>query len=261
MSSPANGTSKSSKNGKLKHGKDSKSEANGKNSSTNGESLLAPITHYEQTKLDSINKEYEEKKKEHDERLENYRKKWADFKKNYKAELIVYEKIKTLKGEKLSGTISEEQTYVRIGEVAIFENIEDSLKNYRATTIDFLYQKKQEVLESITDARRKRQVEINKQKKKKKPDSESTSPTKGSGQLHQKDPWEPQGSGVVNQTLLEKELNRESQLIRAEILINYLSTNKTALEKAHDKYVEYLNGAVDPDESALYSYYVARVQK
>ena len=65
--------------------------------------------------------------------------------------------------------------------------------------------------------------------------SESTSP-KGSGQLHQKDPQESQGSGVANQALLEKELNIENQLKRTEILINHLSTNKAALERAHDRY-------------------------
>ena len=50
-----------------------------------------------------------------------------------------------------------------------------SLKQYKKNTVDFLLQKKQEVLESVTDARRKRQVEINKQKKRRK--AESGNPT------------------------------------------------------------------------------------
>ena len=61
--------------------------------------------------------------------------------------------------------------------------------------------------------------------------------------------------------MLQKELNRENQLKRADILIHVLSTNKTALETAHDKYEEYLNSAADAYESQLYSYHVARVQK
>ena len=72
-----------------------------------------------------------------------------------------------------------------------------------------MFQKKQEVLESVTDARRKRQVEINKQKKKRK--TELGNPTQQET-ASQQDPQEPQGSGVINQALLEKHLRRENQL-------------------------------------------------
>ena len=69
----------------------------------------------------------------------------------------------------MSGNISEEQTYVRLhDELEQFKGIEQALKVYKKGTVDFLLQKKQELIESITDARRKRQVEINKQKKKRK---------------------------------------------------------------------------------------------
>ena len=65
-----------------------------------------------------------------------------------------------------SGNISEEQTYVRLNdELATFKAIEQALKTYKQSRVDFLLQKKQEVLEyvtDVTDARRKRQVEINK---------------------------------------------------------------------------------------------------
>ena len=128
-----------------------------------------------------------------------------------------------------------------------------------------MLQKKQEVLESVTDARRKRQVEINKQKKKRK--VESSNPTSqetelaGADTAKQQDPQEPQGSGVINQALLEKELKRENQLKRAQLLIDHFVENKSALERAHDQYEEYLNKANDPHESELYSFHAARVQK
>ena len=88
-------------------------------------------------------------------------------------------------------------------ELAKFKAIEQPLKVYKQSTVDFLLQKKQEVLESVTDARRKRQVEIKKQKKKRKaessnPTSQETDPDK------QQDPQALQGSGVINQALLEK---------------------------------------------------------
>ena len=64
----------------------------------------------------------------------------------------------------MSGNISEEQTYVRLNDkLAKFRNIEQVLKNYKESTVDFLFQKKQEVLESVTDDRRKRQGGINRQ--------------------------------------------------------------------------------------------------
>ena len=71
--------------------------------------------------------------------------------------MIVYEKVKALKAEGLAGNISEEQTYVRINdELATFKAIDRALQEYKQTTVDFLFQKKQEVLESVTDARRKK---------------------------------------------------------------------------------------------------------
>ena len=112
----------------------------------------------------------------------------TEFKQQYKQELIVYEKVKALKNEGLSRNISEEQTYVRINdELEKFKAIEVSLKGYKESTVDFLLQKKQEVLEFVTDARRKRQVEINKQKKKKR--AELSNPTsQETGQAKQQDP-------------------------------------------------------------------------
>ena len=257
MSSPANGTSKGSK---TKSRKNSKDETNGKPGNGNGESLLAPINSYEQTKLDSANKEYEDAKQSYVDRVKNIKQKRAEFEKQYKQELVVYAKVKALKSEGLSGNISEEQTYVRLNaELEQFRGIEQALKDYKKNTVDFLLQKKQEVLESITDARRKRQVEINKQKRKRK--TELDNPTQETDPAGQQDPQEPHGSGVINQALLEKELKRESQLKRAQILIDCFGKNKTALETAHDQYEAYLNDANSPYESELYSFHVARVQK
>ena len=128
-----------------------------------------------------------------------------------------------------------------------------------------MLQKKQEILESVTDARRKRQVEINKQKKKKKAESGNPTPQEtelaGTTTAKQQNPQQRQGSGVINQALLEKELKRENQLKRAQIYIDHFVENKTAFERAHDQYEEYLNKANDPYESELYSFHVARVQK
>ena len=256
MLSPVNGTSKSSK-GKLR--KNSKDETNGKSGNGNGESLLAPINSHEQTKIDSANKAYEEAKQSYLDRLDSAKQKRAEFKQGYKQELIVYEKVKALKAKGLSGNISEEQTYVRISdELKTFKAIEQALQDYKKTAVDFLFQKKQEVLESVTDARRKRQVEINKQKRKRKTEAGNPSSV-DVGQ--QQEPQEPQGSGVINEALLEKELKRENQLKRAQILIDCFVKNKIALETAHDQYKEYLNEARNPYESELYSFHVARVQK
>ena len=258
MSIPTNGTSKSSKT-KLR--KNSKDETNGKTGNDNGESLLAPINSYEQTKIESASKAYKDAKQSYTKRVENIKQQKTEFKQEYKQELIVYEKVKALKAEGLSGNISEEQSYVRLkDELAKFKAIEQSLQVYKQTTVNFLLQKKQKVLESVTDARRKGQVEINKQKKKRKaessnPTSQETDPAK------QQDPQEPQGSGVINQALLEKELERENQFKRAQLLIDHFVKNKTALERAHDQYEEYLNNANGPYESELYSFHIARVQK
>ena len=56
--------------------------------------------------------------------------------------------------------------------------------------------------------------------------------------------------------MLEKELKRENQLKRTQILIDHFATNKAALETAHDQYEEYLNSVKDPYESQLYSFHV-----
>ena len=263
MSSPLNGSSKGSKT-KLR--KTSKDETNGRSGNGNGESLLAPINSYEQTKIESENKAFDDATQSYLDRVEQLKKIKTEFKQQYKQELIVYEKVRALKAEGLSGNISEEQTYVRINdELDKFKAIEVSLKEYKKNTVDFLLQKKQEVLESVTDARRKRQVEINKQKKKRK--AESGNPTSqetelvGTDTAKHQDPQQPQGSGVINQVLLEKELKRENQLKRAQVYIDHFVENKTALERAHDQYEEYLNKANDPYESELYSFHVARVQK
>ena len=113
-----------------------------------------------------------------------------------------------------------------------------------------MFNKKQQLLKSVTDTKRRRQVEVNEQKKKRKTELSNSNP-QGLNPAGQQDPQEPQGSRVINQTLLEKELNRESQFKRAQILINHLFTNMTALEAAHDQYEECLNGANDPYESQL----------
>ena len=248
MSSPANGTGKGSK---IKPRK---------NSNGNGEFLLAPINSYEQTKLESANKEYEDAKQSYVDRIKNIKQKRPDFEQQYKQELIVYEKGRALKAEGLLGNISEEQTYVRIhDELDKLKGIEQALKSYKKSTVEFLLQKKQEVLESVTDARRKRQVEINKQRRKRK--TELSNPTQETDPARHQDPQEPQGSGVINQALLEKELRRENQLKRAQILIDCFVKMKAALETAHDQYEAYLNDANSPYESELYSFDVVRVQK
>ena len=101
----------------------------------------------------------------------------------------------------MSGNISEEQTYVRLNdELEKFRGIEQALKTYKKSTVDFLLQKKEEVLESVTDARRKRQVEINKQKKKRK--TELSNPTQQTDPARQQNPQEYQGSDVITQALL-----------------------------------------------------------
>ena len=96
MSSPANETSKSSKR-KLR--KNSKDETNSRSGSSSGESVLVPINSYEQTKIDSANKAYEDAKQSYTERLENIKEKKTEFKQEYKQELIVHERVKALKAE------------------------------------------------------------------------------------------------------------------------------------------------------------------
>ena len=55
-----------------------------------------------------------------------------------------------------------------------------------------MFNKKQELLESVTDSRRKRQVEINKQKKKRKTELSNSNP-QGSDLAGQQDPQETSG--------------------------------------------------------------------
>ena len=71
MSSPLNGSSKSSKT-KLR--KSSKDETNDRSGNGNGESLLAPINSYEQTKIDSANKEFDEATQSYIDRVEHLNK-------------------------------------------------------------------------------------------------------------------------------------------------------------------------------------------
>ena len=143
MSSPLNGSSKSNKT-KLR--KSSKDETNGRSGNGNGESLLAPINSYEQTKIESANKAFDDATQSYIDGVEHLKKSMTEFKQQYKQELIVYEKVRALKTEGLSGNISEEQTYVRINdELDKFKAIEVSLKEYKKNTVDFLLQKKQEV--------------------------------------------------------------------------------------------------------------------
>ena len=68
MSSPINGSSKSSQT-KLR--KNSKDESNGRSGNGNGESLLAPINSYEQTKIEYASKAYEDAKQSYTDRVEN----------------------------------------------------------------------------------------------------------------------------------------------------------------------------------------------
>ena len=89
MSTPVNGTSESSKT-KLR--KNSKDETNGKTGNGNGESFLAPINSYEQTKLDSARKAFDDATQSYTDRVENFKKLKSEFKQQYKQELIVYEK-------------------------------------------------------------------------------------------------------------------------------------------------------------------------
>ena len=103
MSSPTNGTSKSSK---TKQRKSSKDETNGKSGNGNGDSLLAPINSYEQTKIDAASKAYDDATQSYIDRVEHLKKLKTEFKQQYKQELIVYEKVKALKAEGLLGNIS-----------------------------------------------------------------------------------------------------------------------------------------------------------
>ena len=71
MSSPLKGSSKSSK---IKLRKNSKDETNGMSGNGNGESLLAPINSYEQTKIESASKAFDDAKQSYTDRIENLKK-------------------------------------------------------------------------------------------------------------------------------------------------------------------------------------------
>ena len=58
---------------------------------------------------------------------------------------------------------------------------------------------------------------------------------------------------MINQALLEKELERENQFKKAQLLIDHFVKNKTALERAHDQYEEYLNNANNAKNLFSYS--------
>ena len=127
MSDPVNGSSKNGKRrrpSKNSHGsKDNKNN----NGNSNGESLLAPLLPYEQTKIDTITVEYEQTRTKYSERIDEFNQRKEIFKKDFKTAIEVYKKVTGLKGEGLSGIISEESTYVRIkGEFDQFEELEKS---------------------------------------------------------------------------------------------------------------------------------------
>ena len=115
MSSSVNGTSR---NGKSKQSKNGKNEANSKNVNTNGESFLAPITFYEQTKFGAASTEFKKANKSYQVKLDRLKIDQENVKTYYKTDLdlIVYEKVKGLKAEGLSENISEEQSYSSLHE-------------------------------------------------------------------------------------------------------------------------------------------------
>ena len=263
----------SSKNGKRrKSSKSNNGHNNGHNNgNSNGESALAPLLHYELTKIESITKELEEAQSIYQDRAERYKQKLLDFKQDYKTQIETYKKVVQLKKDGLSGNISEESTYVRIKEeFEKFHELEKALEKYKQDSVNALVERKQSLLQTITDARRKRQVELNKQEQRSKKDKAKNpsgnpevlnpqSPT-----LNTPDPDDsgatPGGSGI-NVEVLEKELGRENQVLRAHKLIDFYDSNKKVLESAHDQYEDRLNSASNAYEAQLYSYHVARVQK
>ena len=263
----------SSKNGKRrKSSKSNNGHNNGHNTgNSNGESALAPLLHYEQTKIESITKELEEAQNVYQVRAERYKQKLSDFKQDYKTQIETYKKVVQLKKDGLSGNISEESTYVRIKEeFEKFLEIEKALEKYKQDSVNVLVERKQNLLQSITDARRKRQVELIKQEQRSKKDKAKT-PSGNSEVLNPQSPTlrtldpdesgaTPGGSGI-NVDVLEKELSRENQVLRAHKLIDFYDSNKKVLESAHDQYEDRLNSASNAYEAQLYSYHVARVQK
>ena len=172
----------------------------------------------------------------------------------------------------MSGNISEESTYVRIKEeFEKFHALEKALEKYKQDSVNTLIERKQSLLQTITDARRKRQVELNKQEQRSKKDK-SKNPSGNPEVLNPQSPSsdnspDPNDSGAtpgssgINVEELEKELFRENQVNRAHRLIDYDDSNKKVLESAHDLYEERLNSASNAYEAQLYNYHVARIQK
>ena len=234
--------------------------------------LLAALLHYELTKIESITKELEEAQSQYNARVERLKEKKSDFKKEYKTQIEIYKKVVESKKEGLTGSISDESVYVKIKEeFDKFNEVEQALQKYKQETVNGLIEKKQHLLQLITDARRKRQVELNKQEHRKdkskslRTDLETQSPqpqVPGSPSNPEENPeTTPGGSGVINVEVLAKELAREDQINRAQLLLDYYEGNRRVLETAHDDFETRLNDASSTYEGQLYSYHVARVQK
>ena len=160
----------STKNGKRK--KSNSKNGNGNNNGhSNGESALAPLLHYELTKIENTTKEFEEAQAIFKDRVEKLKKKQSDFTQDNKPQIEIYRKVVELKKDGLSGTISEESTFIRIkDEFEKFKQLEQAIQKYKEETVNILYERKQSLLQTITDARRKRQVELNKQEHRSKKD-------------------------------------------------------------------------------------------
>ena len=274
-----------SKNGKRrKSSKNGNGHGNGSNNgNSNGESALAPLLHYEQTKIESISQELEEAQNNYQERVEKLKRKQIVFKQDYKTQIEIYKKVHELKKDGLSGTISDESVYATIKEeFEKFKEVDSALQKYKQETVSALLEKKQNLLQVITDARRKRQVELNKQEHRKDkskslrvdPEVSNPQPSSDPSGSDPEVPAQPSGNssgtsspGVVpggsgvDVDLIEKELYRENQLSRAEKLIDFYENNKEVLENAHDHFDTKLNEASSAYEAQLYSYHVARVQK
>ena len=137
----------------------------------------------------------------------------------------------------MSGNISEESTYVRIKEeFEKFQGLEKAIDKYKKEAVNILIERKQSLLQTITDARRKRQVELNKQEQRNKKEK-AKNPSGNPELLNPQSPSstnnsDPHDSGVtpgssgINVEALEKELFRENQVQRAHKLIDYYDSNK-----------------------------------
>ena len=155
-----------SRNGKRrKSSKNGNEHSNGhSNGKSNGKSLLVPLLPYELTKIETVTKEYDQAQANYQERVDKLKKKQSDFKQDYKTQIEIYKKVIDLKKDGISGNISEESTYTRIkDEFEKFKEIEAAIQKYKVDTVNAFLEKKQSLLQNITDARRKRQVELNKQ--------------------------------------------------------------------------------------------------